>query len=75
MCCQLSYLFFIFEPGDPSDDITTIRQPLLELSGHSGVVIAADWITGGNQIITASWDRSANIYDAEKGELLNTLTG
>ena len=62
-------------PGDLIDDVPTVRQPLLELIGHSGVVIAADWIAGGDQVITASWDRSANIYDAESGEILNTLTG
>ena len=55
--------------------MTTVRQPMLELSGHTGPIIAADWLTGGNQVITASWDRSANIYDAEKGEIIQTLSG
>ena len=26
-------------------------------------------------MITASWDRAANLFDAEKGEVINTLTG
>ena len=51
------------------------RQPLTELTGHSSVVIAADWLPGGSQVITASWDRTANLYDAEKAEIINTLTG
>ena len=47
----------------------------MELQGHSGVVIAADWMPGGSQVISASWDRTANLYDAETGELITTLTG
>uniref|UniRef100_A0A9J2PU96 WD_REPEATS_REGION domain-containing protein n=1 Tax=Ascaris lumbricoides TaxID=6252 RepID=A0A9J2PU96_ASCLU len=54
--------------------VASIRQPLCRLTGHTGVVIAVDWITGGEQLITASWDRTANIYDAERGEILNVLS-
>jgi hypothetical protein len=28
----------------------TIRQPLLRLTGHTGAVIAADWLCTGNQV-------------------------
>ena len=48
---------------------------MLELLGHTGAVIAADWLVGGTQIVSASWDRTANIYDAETGALVNSLTG
>ena len=51
------------------------RQPLLELLGHTGAVIAADWLVGGTQVVSASWDRMANVYDAETGALVNSLTG
>lgn len=37
--------------------------------------MASDWLLGGEQIITASWDRTANLYDVETSELLNSLTG
>jgi len=37
--------------------------------------MASDWLIGGDQIITASWDRTANLYDVETSELLNSLTG
>jgi len=37
--------------------------------------MASDWLLGGDQIITASWDRTANLYDVETSELLNSLTG
>lgn len=65
--------------GCPDDDSVmdgrSIHSPLCELVGHSGVVIAADWLCGGEQIITASWDRSANLYDAQTGEIVQTLMG
>jgi len=52
-----------------------VRQPILELLGHTGAVIASDWLVGGTQVVSASWDRTANIYDAETGALINSLTG
>jgi WD40 repeat protein len=55
--------------------VTVVRSPVLELHGHTGVIIAADWLAGGTQIISASWDRMANLYDAETAEVVNTLTG
>lgn len=66
------------EGADSSDDKTEptyMREPKLELVGHTGVIIAAEWTAGGTQALTASWDRTANLYDAEKGEIINTLTG
>ncbi|VDO98704.1 unnamed protein product [Soboliphyme baturini] len=53
----------------------TIKSPVLRLTGHTAPVVAVDWLATDNQIITASWDRTALIYDAERGEILNILTG
>ena len=39
------------------------------------MVVAADWMSGGSQVITASWDRQAILYDVETGEQINALTG
>ena len=67
-----------FSGGDSADDKVEpiyVRAAGLELLGHMSAIIAADWMPGGNQVITASWDRTANIFDAEKGEIINTLTG
>lgn len=61
--------------GDVSSDCPTIRAPLTSLKSHQGVVIAADWLVGGKQAVTASWDRTANLYDVETAELLHSLTG
>lgn len=53
----------------------TLRTPLRELTGHTSVVIAADWLPGGDQAITAAWDRTANLYDTHTGDLLSQLIG
>ncbi len=53
----------------------TLRTPVCELVGHTNAVIAADWIAGGDQAVTASWDRTANIWDVTTGELLHQLVG
>lgn len=58
-----------------STDTHTQRTPQLELTSHSDVLIAADWVAGGSQVITASWDRLAILHDAETGDVVNTLTG
>ncbi|XP_046996838.1 WD repeat-containing protein 37 isoform X1 [Schistocerca americana] len=60
---------------DTSSGAPCLRTPVCELTGHAGVVVAADWLPGGEQVITASWDRTANLYDVETGELLQSLGG
>lgn len=60
--------------------IETLRTPLQEFSnGHTQVVVAADWISSSSdspsQIITASWDRSAILWDVETKASIQTLTG
>lgn len=62
------------------DRIETLRTPLQEFAnGHSSVVVSADWISSSSdspsQIITASWDRSAILWDVETKASIQTLTG
>ena len=57
------------------DGAAVLRTPLLQLTGHTGVVIAASWLHAGDKLITASWDRTAHVYDAERGEVLHILSG
>lgn len=52
-----------------------IKQPLKELTGHTSTVISCDWLFGVDQCVTASWDRTANIYDIKTGELVVQLAG
>lgn len=50
-----------------------IRSPIKRFEGHSDACIAAEWFPDGELIATASWDRSANIYNVETGKVLCTL--
>lgn len=66
------------DDDDPieGDRVDVLRTPLCEFSGHSSVVVAADWLPGCDQIITASWDRTAILWDVETKEPLQPpLTG
>ncbi|XP_060554600.1 WD repeat-containing protein 37-like [Ruditapes philippinarum] len=69
------------EKEDMAEDLpeqtvnNTLRTPTRELVGHHSVVIAADWLNTGDQVITASWDRTAILFDAETGENISILTG
>lgn len=65
----------IAEVVEQAWEAATLRTPSLELTGHTGVVVAADWMMEGNQVITASWDRTAILFDAETGEQVTCLTG
>jgi len=60
---------------DEDSQFSVLRTPLRALTGHSGVVIAADWLPGGQQAVTAGWDRQACIWDTQTGELLHQLSG
>ena len=74
------------ESGDSSDDGGaggnnndagggTASQALVVLTGHAGVVVSADWLSGGDQCVTASWDRTAALWDVSSQTMIQTLTG
>ncbi|OQR72621.1 WD repeat-containing protein 37-like, partial [Tropilaelaps mercedesae] len=56
-------------------EASVLRSPVLQLIGHQGPVVAADWLINSDQVITASWDRMANVYDVNTGELVTQLVG
>ena len=39
------------------------------------MVAAADWLAGGDQVVTASWDYTAIVFDTESASIVDTLTG
>jgi WD40 repeat protein len=57
------------------------------LGGHAGVVVSADWVAGvgppscpparlqGSQAVTASWDRTAALWDVASQTMLQSLVG
>lgn len=52
-----------------------LKTPSRELIGHHNVVISADWLFTGDRLVTASWDRSAILFDAETGKNISALVG
>lgn len=50
-----------------------IRSPIKRYEGHADVCIAAEWFPDGELLTTASWDRTANVYNVETGKVLCTL--
>ena len=42
--------YFSGTETEESDEFSVLRTPLRALSGHNGVVIAADWLPGGEQV-------------------------
>ena len=72
------------ESGDSSDEgglgtgergETGQKEALVVLSGHQGVVVSADWLAGGAQCVTASWDRTAAVWDVSSQTMIHQLTG
>lgn len=63
------------EEKDSPDDGIMIKQPNLELTGHTSVVSSCDWMSTNDQCVTSSWDRTANLYDLNTGELVVQLIG
>ena len=47
-----NFYIFIGTETEESDEFSVLRTPLRALSGHNGVVIAADWLPGGEQVRT-----------------------
>jgi WD40 repeat protein len=63
------------EDNEESPQFSVLRTPLRSLAAHNGVVISADWVTGGEQIVSAGWDKLACVWDTQTGELLQQLSG
>jgi len=49
--------------------------PYIELKGHQGYVISADFSPDGKKTVTASYDGTARIWDAETGKEIHRLKG
>jgi WD40 repeat protein len=47
----------------------------MTLNGHNARLNSAVWSSDGQRIITASWDETAKVWDANTGQELFTLTG
>ena len=45
------------------------------LEGHAGLVNSAAFSGDGKRVVTASWDNTARIWDAESGKEIAVLKG
>ena len=68
------------EGSDEEVEVDNIREggevpALMVLTGHTGVVVSADWVAGGNQAVTASWDRTAALWDLPTQTMIQALAG
>lgn len=63
------------EKESPDELGHIIKQARVELTGHTNVVIACDWMASSDRVVTASWDRTANLYDLQTGEMVVQLVG
>jgi len=50
-------------------------QAMVVLAGHQGVVVSADWLAGGDQAVTASWDRTAALWDVSTQTMIQSMAG
>ena len=50
---DVSHIDVIIPSRPPAIQFSVLRTPLRSLNGHSGVAIAADWLPGGEQAVTA----------------------
>ncbi|EMD36503.1 hypothetical protein CERSUDRAFT_95801 [Gelatoporia subvermispora B] len=57
----------------PTYDVTGIhrsRGPLLQMSGHAGIVYSVAFSPDGTRVVSGSWDEAVRIWDARTGDLL-----
>ena len=50
-------------------------MPTATLTGHMSAVMAASFSPDGTRVVTASWDKTARIWNVATGQSIATLTG
>ena len=73
-----SHSIFFFKkkyakPREACPAPSQLHDTLLKLQGHNGPVVAADWVHGGEWLVSGSYDRSVRLWDANQGTTVLTL--
>lgn len=67
------------QPVEPEEHFANvplvIRQPIRSFSGHTEPVVGAEFLAGGTQSVSCSWDRIANIWDLDSEKMVTSLSG
>ncbi len=55
--------------------VREVEREIVSLEGHTGVIASASFSPDGSQVVTASYDSAAKLWDASTGKLLVSLEG
>ena len=55
-------------------DVDTGNE-IFSLEGHRGEIVALQFNTDGDKLVTASWDSTGKVWDVCTGNCLHTLEG
>ena len=58
-----------------SDGIPIVSGSVIRLNSHTGVISSCDWLPGGSQVVSASWDRTGLIHDVNTAQVISLLSG
>ena len=54
---------------------TCLPNSLLYPHSPAAPVMSCDWLVEGQQLVTASWDHTAKLWDFESGQVIHSLEG
>ena len=54
---------------------TSLPNSLLYPHSPAAPVMSCDWLVEGQQLVTASWDHTAKLWDFESGQVIHSLEG
>ena len=65
----------MYKDDNEARDSVMYKNPLVRTTCHTSPVVCCDWLAGGEQFVTAGWDRTACIIDTTTLQTIQTLTG
>lgn len=70
------FVYDLSQLATPSPDVHRILQPTLQLSGHTAKVVSLAWSPFQETLLaSASYDRTVQVWDVEKAQLVATYQG
>lgn len=70
------FVYDLSQLATPSPEVHRILQPTLQLSGHNAKVVSLAWSPFQETLLaSASYDRTVQVWDVEKAQLVATYQG